>query len=79
LSLQRLALIAAWFDLLVVACSVLRELTFLEAHAPMQCVIADRDMSCGLPTTQDLILTLGLTLHRVVSASDSVTIDDTVG
>jgi hypothetical protein len=72
-------LIAARFDLLIMACSVLRELTSLEARAPLQCVIARRDVSCGLPAAQDLILTLGLTLHGVVPASDSVTIDDTVG
>ena len=45
----------------------------------MQRVKAHRDMSHGLPVAPDQILTSGLTLHGVVLASNSVTIDDAMG
>ena len=79
MSLWRLAIVAARFDPIVLACGALRELTSSEARATVQRMMAHRDTLRGLPTLQDRILTLGLTLHGVVPASDSVTIDDTMG
>jgi hypothetical protein len=79
LSLRRLALIAARFDLLITARGALKELASLEARASMQHVTTCRDASHGLPTAQDWILTPSLTPRGVVPASDLVTVDDAVG
>ena len=79
LSLWRLALIATWFDPLIMALGALKELASSEASASVQRVMARREASCGLPAVQDRILTLSLTVRGVVPASDSVTVDDAVG